>query len=349
LEVTVVSPPNCRFVRELPETVELVPLPTDKPFSSPPALSRSLSLLSNLIGSGRFSVIHSIRETAQCLAVAANRGRLPLIHLRSGTKAPRANRLQRYLYRNRTRAVVVSSRQVEQWMVSLLGMPPERVHRILAGVDTERHRPREPDPTLRDELGIPSNRFILLCLARLAPVKGHSILLEALARIRRRFPDVVLVSVGIPWEGQPTELLAQAERLGLAGSVFFPGWRSDIERFLSIANAGVLGSIGSEENSRATEEYLASGLPVVATTVGVIPELVREGETGFLAPPRDPAALAEGVIRLLDAPDLARRMGKAARQDALKRFSRQEFARRLGQVLEAGGISVLPCPTPEES
>ncbi len=229
---------------------------------------------------------------------------------------------------------------MENWVTGGLKVPPERVHRILAPVDTAAFRPLPPDPSLREELGIPRETPLVLKVARLAPIKGHPVLVEAMAGVRRRVPGAVLVLVGDPWEGQEENLRARARELGIGGAVFLPGRREDISRFISAASVCVSSSLGSEENSRAVGEYMASGRPVAATKVGVIPELVADGVTGLLVPPRDPAALEEAIVSLLEDPGRAEKMGAAGRARAREEFSRQAFARRLGVVLDSLGIRI---------
>jgi glycosyltransferase involved in cell wall biosynthesis len=149
----------------------------------------------------------------------------------------------------------------------------------------------------------------------------------------------VLVLVGEPWSGQPEGLAAQARRLGIERSVRFAGHRDDVRSLVAAATVCVVSSVGSEENSRAVGEYMAAGRPVVATSVGVIPELVLEGETGLVVPPGDAERLAKGMAALLADAGLAERMGRAGRVSAETRFSPAAFAEGLSDVLERAGVS----------
>ncbi|HPJ71741.1 MAG TPA: glycosyltransferase family 4 protein [bacterium] len=326
-DVTVVTPGECAFAEAAARHARVVEFPRRR-WPGSEAL-----WLQGLLGCERFHLVHSLRETAHLQTALALRGRAPLVHLRSGTKEPGASALDRWLYRKMTAAVIVSSTAVRDRLVKRTGMDPRRVHRILAPVDCRRFRPLPPDEDLKRELGIPPGAPVVLCVARLAPVKGHDCLVEAMGLVRRRFPEAVLVLVGCPWEGQPGRLQAQARRLGFGQSLFCLGPRNDINRFLSIATVCAQASIGSEENSRAIEEYLAAGRPAVGTTVGVIPELLEPGVTGFLVPPHRPQEMAAAIGRVLADPDLARRMGEAARRFAVERLSSEVFAAALGEAL----------------
>ena len=167
-------------------------------------------------------------------------------------------------------------------------------------------------------------------------------LIEAMAEVVKRVPDVVLVLVGEAWSGQLERLSAAAERHGIAASVVFTGRRTDVARIVASASVCVTSSIGSEENSRAVAEYMASGRPIVATSVGVIPELVTNGESGLLVPPNDVGAMAAGIVRLLTDRACAERMARSARDACVGRLSRPAFARALGTVLSRLGLSEVP-------
>ncbi|MCX6349081.1 MAG: glycosyltransferase family 4 protein, partial [Candidatus Aureabacteria bacterium] len=294
---------------------------------------RDLIWLRRLLRREEIDLLHSCRPTSHLLAALAAPPGVPLLHLRGSSRAPAAHFLNRWLYRRMTAAVIVSSGRLVRWTVDRLRMPPERVHPILAPVDLERFRPAAPDPALLRELGIPPSAPVVLMVARLAPVKGHDVLVKAMGAVSREFLEARLVLVGKPWEDQPGALLAQARSLGLEGKVICPGHRTDVPRFLSIASVGVMSSLGSEENSRGVGEYMAAARPVVATRVGVVPELVADGATGILVPPGDTGALGEAIADLLRDPAKEKRMGEAGRRRAADLFSFAAFDRRLRSVL----------------
>lgn len=332
MDLTVVAPGESTFSRQVAGKVRLLELPGRAPSRSFIDFIKDVNWLSGLIETGGFDIIHSSRATAHLLVALANRKRLPLLHLRGGAKRPYGHPGNRLLYRRLTDGVIVSSGRVEEWVIRRLKVPPERVHRILSPVNVEQYKSAPPDPGLRAELGLPATAPVVLKIARLAPVKGHHILLEAMASVHNEFPQAKLVLVGNPWAGQPGELMEQARRLGLADSVIFTGRRADVTRFLACATVCVSSSIGSEENSRAVSEYMASGHPVVASAVGVIPELVVDGKTGFLVPHSNVPALADGLLKILRNPEEARRMGMAGRKRAVELFSEEAFGRSLSRV-----------------
>ncbi len=128
-------------------------------------------------------------------------------------------------------------------------------------------------------------------------------------------------------EPYKSELEGYALRLGLGGRVVFTGFRLDIPELLSEVAVSVLPCVSSEGLSNTLLESMAAGVPVVATRVGGNPEVVEEGVTGLLVPPRDPQALASGICRLLENPELGSRFGRAGRQRVTQHFSLERMVR----------------------
>jgi sugar transferase (PEP-CTERM/EpsH1 system associated) len=187
--------------------------------------------------------------------------------------------------------------------------------------------------------GIPITRFVssasqdstkeekdvvLLHVGRFAPQKSHPLLVEAFALAVKEYPAMKLWLVG---DG-PLKLAVKKNivEMGLERKVLFLGIRDDVPRLLAAADLFVLSS-DYEGVPLSVLEAMAAGKPVVATAVGGVPELVEDGVTGVLVPPRNPEALAKGILRLAKDADLRRRMGKAARERALERFDISRTAR----------------------
>lgn len=333
MEVTLAAAAGATYAHYLEPSILSLELPGPRPDRAPLDFLRDLRWLANLIGRGGYDLIHSVRSTSHLLAALAGRGRAPLIHLRGAARVPSGNFFSRFLYRKLTDAVIVSSPRIRDRLLEKVGMPSERVHLLLAPVDVRRFRPAPPDPELLRELSLAPGTPVVLMVARLAPVKGHRVLLEAMARVSREFPRAALVLAGKPWQGEPENLKRLAAELGIADRVVFAGLRRDIPRFIAAASVCVLSSLGSEENSRAVSEYMAGGRPVAATSVGVVPALVAEGKTGYLVPPGDPAALGDRIADILRDPERGRKMGKAGRASAVANLSEEVFVGALKEIL----------------
>jgi len=338
IEVAVAAPKGSALLGAAASASCSFGLPGAEPSRSPADFLADVRFLSDLARGSRFDVVHSSRSTAHLLAALAVGRRAPLVHLRGSASVPKGHAVNRFMYRRLTRSVVVSSSRVKSWVVERLRMPADRVHRIFVPVDTDAFSPRAPDPGLSGELGIGGGGPLVVNVARLAPVKGHEVLIDAFARVAAGRPGAVLVLVGEAWSGQPEGLRRRAADLGIEPSVVFAGRRTDVARFLAAAAVCVSSSLGSEENSRAVSEYMASARPVVATRVGVVPELVG-GEAGLLVDPGDPDGLAAAIERILSDPDGARRMSERARKRAVELLSRTAFAEQLEGVLRSVAAS----------
>ena len=204
------------------------------------------------------------------------------------------------------------------------GAPPERVHLIYNGID-----PKYPSSfdsrselrrVVRHRLHLSHHRLLISCVANLFPYKGHLDLLEAFALLG---PDILssttLVIIGRD-TGIRTLLEHQVARLGLYDSVLFLGERHDVRDLLSASDIGVLAS-HEEGFSNAVLEGMAAGLPMVVTEVGGNPDAVIHGESGYVVPPRAPAALASALYELIVNPELRQVMGAAAHRRVTTNFS----------------------------
>jgi sugar transferase (PEP-CTERM/EpsH1 system associated) len=230
---------------------------------------------------------------------------------------------------DRVIAVCESARQAE---IKRARVPPDKVVTIYNGIDPERFITSDPQPPeVRKILGVPAKAPLLGLVARLHRQKGLGDLLTAVAWVRERVPDVRLLLIG---EGElRDELEAQARALGLSGAVIFAGTRTDVAEIVAALDIFVLPSLW-EGTSNAVLEAMAAGLPIVATAVGGTPEVVVDGVTGLLVPPRDPSALAGALVTLLHDADLRHRMGRAGRERVKQYFSLERMVRRTEALYE---------------
>jgi glycosyltransferase involved in cell wall biosynthesis len=204
------------------------------------------------------------------------------------------------------------------------GYRPGSIEVVYNGVELDGAR-RASD--LRGELGIPADAPLVGEIGRLCDVKGQRELIQALAQL----PDVHLLLVGKDLEqggAFQAELERDATRLGVRERVVFAGHRDDARAVLGELDVVALPS-WTEGLPVVVLEAMAQGRPVVATPVGGTPEVVEDGRTGVLVPPRDPRALAEAVGRLLADPDLRQRMGAAGRARVAERFSPESMTTRV--------------------
>ena len=242
--------------------------------------------------------------------------------------------------------VVCVSQQVADFCVERVGIPRAKVVVIPNGVDlgSPGKWSRVGRTLLRREargaLGLPADRALVGAVARLDPVKRLDVLLRALALLE----DVPAVIVGYgPEEGR---LKALAGQLGIADRVVFAGHQRDVRPWLAALDVFVLPS-DWEGMSNALLEAMASRLPVVATATGGTPDVVLDGQTGFLVPPGDAPALARAIDVFLQDPELRERMGRAGRRRVVEHFSVGQMVERT-QALYASLLAGQAASWPEK-
>lgn len=169
----------------------------------------------------------------------------------------------------------------------------------------------------------------LLCVGRLIPVKGHLVLMRALAQARARVPELVLDVAG---QG-PLEpaLKAYARELGLADAIRFLGFVSPVQAAIENAAIVVVPSLG-EGFGMVALEAMERSRPVIASDVGGLPEIVADGETGFVVPAGDAEALADAMVSLAADLPRAATMGEAGRRSALESFTQERSTRHIEEI-----------------
>jgi glycosyltransferase involved in cell wall biosynthesis len=244
----------------------------------------------------------------------------------------RFNRKRRLICRTLARFTDLSlavSRGVKDYLVSEIGLDPVKVRVVPNGVDVASIDAARPGAEVRRELGLPAAAPVLGLVGRLDHWgKGHRELFTAMAQLRARYPVQALIVGG---GRRIDEVKALAASLGLAAAVHFLGPRRDVPDLLRVMDVFVLPSY-SEGVSLALLEAMAAGRPVVATAVGGLPEVVTDGDTGLLIPPRDPNALARALERLLADPAWARQLGANARARVRAHYSLDRLGREINAI-----------------
>ncbi|MBW2065844.1 MAG: glycosyltransferase [Deltaproteobacteria bacterium] len=201
-----------------------------------------------------------------------------------------------------------------------LGISPERIYLIHNGIPLEPFSEPVNSLEFRAKEGWPEDAVIFAVLANLIPYKGHEDLFRALRHLKRKGPDWKVVLIG-SYPNQRMEFLRQLTRQwSLDDRVIFLGERSDVPAILASSDVGVLTS-HHEGFSNAILEYMAAGLPVIATDVGGNRDAVVHGETGILVPASSPRALSEAIGRILVDPKLRLNMGENGKRRVRKYFS----------------------------
>lgn len=242
-----------------------------------------------------------------------------------GFRTPMQKRVERMAFRMAHR-VIANCKMVQNQLIRE-GLAPRRIIQHYNGLDL--NRLKVADEFRREDaralFGLPDNRRFITIVANLHnPVKAHPMFLRAAALVRRAVPDAAFVIAG---EGGLEPMLRElAAELGIAGDVFFIGRCDRVAELLFASDIGVLSS-RAEGFANAVLEYMAAGLPVVATDVGGLSEAVAEGETGFLVPSGDHAMMADRIIDLLNDKERAQAMAGRGKAIAEQRFASEHHLR----------------------
>jgi glycosyltransferase involved in cell wall biosynthesis len=217
------------------------------------------------------------------------------------------------------RRILAVSDYVRRRLVVSDHVPESMVQVLYNGVDLSRFHPiLEPPAAIRARLGLPPDGEVVTSVGQLIDFKGIDHLIDAADLLRSR-PALTVLVVG---DGDRRDALAaRVRRLGLEDRVRLLGKRDDVNALLAASDLFVCPSVWDEALGYVILEAMAVGLPAVASRVGGIPEVVREGETGLLVPPRDAGALAGAIASLLDDPVRREAMGRAGRQVITEDFS----------------------------
>ena len=217
----------------------------------------------------------------------------------------------RALARLTDRAIAVSG-STRDFLVRARHVPPERVRLIWNGAPLEEFAPVSPERRqgVRRQLGVPPEAPLVGAVGRLNEQKGHRYLLGAAARVLARRPEARFVIVG---DGDRMEALrTQARELGIADRVFFAGHRPDVPELLGAMDVFCISSL-YEGTPLTLFETMAAGKAIVSTAVDGCREVIEDGATGLLVPPRDPESLAAALLRVIEDEPLRRGLAERAR------------------------------------
>jgi glycosyltransferase involved in cell wall biosynthesis len=301
--------------------------------------------LRRLIRRERVSIVHTHSSVdAWVGGLAARAAAVPVVRTRH--VSIRIRRRWNPVYRWLADRVITSGEAIRALVIGA-GVDPRRVVAIPAGVDLAEFQGGDGETDrgrrVREELGL--SRPVIGSVAMFRGSKGHAHLLDAFASVHARRPDcrLLLVGDGIrrPW----VEGLAKDR--GLADKVVFTGFRTDVPELLRVMDCFVLASTRTEGVPQSLLQAFAAGVPVVASAIGGIPEVVEDGKTGVLVPPEDAAALARAIESVLGDRPGAEARARAARRLVEDRFSHGASVSRLlalyGEVI-GSSLPRQECP-----
>jgi L-malate glycosyltransferase len=280
--------------------------------------------LSRLIKQLRPDVIHAhdphgVAMAALALSMSTQLDKPPLVAARRVDFHMKGNALSRWKYRQ-VDCFICASAAIRRMIVDD-GVPAARVFTVHEGIDLG-HVEAAPAANLHAELWLPHHAPVVGNVAALVPHKGQRHLIEAAALVLKKVPDARFVIAG---EGELRESLErQIREHHLEKHVFLVGFRPDV---LSVHKAFDLFVMSSVTEGLGTSllDAMACGKPIVATTAGGMPEVVKDGETGLLVPPRDHEAMANAIVNLLTDEHTRRAMGAAGEARVREHFSAERM------------------------
>lgn len=290
---------------------------------------RAILRLARVLRNERVALLHAHQYTPFFYAALSRQlgSGAPVLFTEHGRHFPDYRRQKRvlanrFLLRRRDRVVAVGN-AVRHALVANEGISAKRIAVIHNGIDATAFNDRRCDRNqLRSEIGVAPDDLTLIQVARLDYLKDHATAIRALERVRAQRPDACLVLVGDGPEQAKIE--AEVRQRGLSGRVHFLGLRTDVARLVQAADIFLLTSI-SEGIPLTLIEAMSAGLPVVATRVGGVGEIVAEGQTGLLAPAGDDRGLANQILCLAADPVKRRLMGQLGRERARAVFSEKQM------------------------
>ena len=278
-------------------------------------------------------VFHVHRGKEHWLAALANRMSNPrraVVRTRHIVQPIRAHALNRWLYGSATDLVVTVTDAIRRQIVATGLAPENRVVALPGGVDAERYRPDVPPVHGLDARGllkVPADVPLIGLVAGFRVMKGHETVVAAAARLAAAGLPFHLVFVGQGPFAERVRGLVQAA--GLADRISLVGFVDDLPMVMAALDVALYSALESDGMSRVLWEYLASGVPVVATRVGVVPEVLEDDVTALLVPAGEAGPLAGAIERLLRDAPLSRRLGAAGADLVRERFSGARLAERL--------------------
>jgi len=304
-------------------------LPVHK--KSPITMLRMISELVKVIKREEIEIVHARSRVPAWIAYfACRRTKIPFVTTCHGYYS-------RHLFSRVMgwgKFVICVSNAVCRRMIEDFSVPYERIRLIHRGVNLERFQFFPPEKRFQD--------FRIGIIGRLSRIKGIEYFLMALAKVKTEIPEIKAVIVGEGRQSYKEELSTLTKQLGLSDCVEFLGRRKDISDILLKLNLLVLPTVTQEGFGRVIIEAGACGVPVLATKVGGVVDIIEDGITGILIPPKDVVLMAENIAKILKDRDLSSKLAKNARKKIERVFNLEKMVKEMISVYrEAKNLRIL--------
>ncbi|MFU0799169.1 MAG: glycosyltransferase family 4 protein [Xylanivirga thermophila] len=312
--------PEDRLMEELSNSgIECIPffVPEDMGVSS---VKRSTQKLTNIIKKYNPDILHVHGFKASIIGrrAAQRIGGISVLYtvhnflpFSGGWKLKMARFLEHRLYKD-TCAIITVSDSLSRYMIQEMGLPSTKMHVVYNGIDTV----QTIDSDLRDEMGISNSTLVVGTTSRLIPAKGIDYLLDAIPMVLDKYDDIKFIIIG---DG-PEEDRLKARAHGISDThIIFTGYVENIEDYYGIMDIFVLPTL-SEGLGISVLEAMSFGIPVIASYVGGIPEIINHRQTGYLIPPANKMEIGLAILNMIDHPDMRERLGKSGKENVEKNF-----------------------------
>jgi glycosyltransferase involved in cell wall biosynthesis len=259
---------------------------------------------------------------------------IPLIRTSGNQIPPNVHPLSRFLLKKGTSGIIASCGTIRGFYADGFGIDADTIPVINGGINIGHYSAEYDRVMLRKKFGLPENGFVFGLVGRFSHDKGHKHFFRAAGIIAQEFPDVRFHVAG--WDAQLKlkDIHAMAKGSGVFDRTVFTGREKDSREIAQSLDAGVIASVRSETVCRIAMEYMAMGIPVISSDTNVIPEVVRNNETGLVVPAGNPEAMASAMKQLMISKELAETFSRSGRKVAEKEYSLESFA---AQTIEAYG------------
>ena len=221
----------------------------------------------------------------------------------------------------RANKIIAVSHFTKRELLEYYKIPEEKIRVIHNGVDPDKFQPAKDKRKIKEELGFNPNDLAIVSVGRLYARKGLFTLIESMPAVIKRFKNAKFIISGKGQSDEMRKLIAHAEKIGVKDNIIFTGYYPDkkLPKLYQAADVFAFSTF-YEHHPFAVLEALSTGLPVVTTSVGGIPETIESGKNGFLVEPFNPKQFADRILYLLEHPAEASEIGVFARKTILERF-----------------------------
>ncbi len=296
-----------------------------------------ITKLVKIIKKSNPDVIHCHRGQDHWLSLIALKisgKKIPLVRTRHVNVPVRTHAFNRWLYYNTNEIICVAEHIFRGYEKSSL-VPQEKLHLIYTGADVTEFDFKKDGSKFRAEFNISDDAPLVGIVGRIAAIKGQQFLAKAAPAIKEKFPNVKFILAGEEKSKSSMEkLIVLIEERGLEQDFIFTGYRKDIAEVVGAFDAALIASKGSEGSSRACYEYMAMKKPIVATSVGILPELIENGKNGLLISPKSPDAISSAICKILGDRDFAKKIGETAYNDLRDKFNFGQWIEKTEVILK---------------